>query len=280
MSTRLNLDDFNHRVYQALEDTDSQEFQDILRELGTETPDYLANHLGAEHSTPSPSGLTTCHTQLWYKNQGVEEEHSVPAAWKKRAAVGSMTELLWIALIRLAGYDVTLAGQYECGPYMRGHPDGWIPQDFNASIDQSLDKWGILELKDLTGWTYKRIIEEPGGIRNSEMQYYTQVQMYMYATKASWALFFASPADPAHLQSNMRRYKKYGQSWTLPLFYTEIVERDEAHIEASLNRAESIATLLSEITPPPREYDGITKWPCQYCPFQKRCNEEFGNVSS
>lgn len=274
MTARLNLEDFNRRVYQALEDTDSQEFQDILRELGTEMPDYLANHLGAEHSAPSPSGLTTCHTQLWYKNQGVEEEHSIPAAWKKRAAVGSMTELLWIALIRLAGYEVTLAGRHPCGPHMSGHPDGYIGFD---PLPPAAD--GIIELKDLTGWTYKRILEEPGGIVNSELRYYTQMQMYMYGAGLEWGLFFASPADPAHLQSNMRRYKKYGQSWNLPLFYTEIVERDEAHIEASLNRAESIATLLSEITPPPREYDGVIKWPCAYCPFQRRCNEEFGSAN-
>jgi len=270
MTERLNLEDFNRRVYQALEDTESQEFQDILRQLGTEMPDYLANHLGATHSAPSPSGLTTCHTQLWFKNKGVPEEHSVPAAWKKRAAVGSMTELLWIAIFRLAGYDIDIAeAGFAVGDHMRGHADGFITGDNEEE--------GLLELKDLTGWTYKRILEEPGGIINSEMRYYTQMQMYMHGADVDWGLFFVSPADPAHLQSNMRRYKKYGQSWTLPLFYTEIVERDEAHIQASLNRAESIATLMSEITPPPREYDGIMNWPCNYCPFQRRCNEEFAN---
>jgi len=260
---RLNLEDFNTRVYDALQNMESPEFRGLLKELGEEMPQHLATQLGMEHSSPSPSGLTTCHTQLWYKAHDVEVENKVPAAWLKRAAVGSMTELLWIALIRLAGYNVSFSKGFPVGEHMRGHADGFI-------------EGGLIELKDLTGWTYKRIIEEPGGIVNSEMRYYTQMQMYMYGADVDWGLFFVSVADPAHLQSNMRRYKKYGQGWDLPLFYTEIVERDEAHIQASLNRAESIATLMKEITPPPREYDGVINWPCGYCPFQRRCNEEFG----
>ena len=276
MPHRLDLEDFRIRVTEALEGMESEEFRGLLTELGEQMPSHLSNQLGMEHSSPSPSGLTTCQTQLWYKAHSAPAESRIPAAWLKRAAVGSMTELLWMALFRHAGYAVDLGEKLQCGPYMSGHNDGFIySQPLDENGDGNGGTTGLLELKDLTGWTYKRILEEPGGIRNSEMRYYTQIQMYMYGADVDWGLFFVSPADPAPLQSNMRRYKKYGQDWTLPLFYTEIVERDEAHIQASLNRAESIATLMKEITPPPREYDGVINWPCGYCPFQRRCNDEF-----
>lgn len=252
-------------IYSALERVGEAEFLSLLAELGKEMPRYLDSHLSNEHSLPSPSSLTNCRTQLYWKGKDVEPDEGkvIPAAWRKRAVAGSILEPFWFTVLSMAGLDVQLPQKgIPCGPHMVGSPDALIGDD------------GLLELKDLTGWTYKRLIEGEG-VAFEEPKYYTQTQLYLYATGREWCLFFASTPDPAFFQSILRRYKKYGQAWVAPLMYMEIIDRREADIQAALARAEMIVEDQDSDEPPPREYDGRATWPCAYCPTQKRCNDYF-----
>jgi hypothetical protein len=149
---------------------------------------------------------------------------------------------------------------------MKGHPDGYIAET------------GLLELKDMNGWAYKRLLESQG-VAYEEPRHYTQMQLYMDGAVRDWCLYFATPADPGMLQGIMRGYKAYGNDYILPLYYAEIVERRDVDIRAAHARAEMIATDQLSDTPPPREFDGRAMdnkgrlaWPCGYCAHQKSCD--------
>jgi len=260
------LDDLYSRITAAVEDmgSGSPEALALLGQLGGETPRWLQAHLELEHSTPSPSGVTACRLQQYGRAKGWPEEGSNPVNWTARAAAGVIREPYWLAILTLAGLDIQLSDTaIPCGPHMKANPDAY------------LGDWGIVELKDLQGWTFKRVIEGMG-IAYEEPRYYTQVQLYLHATGRQWALFVASTPDPAMLQSMMRGYKKYGPEYDLPLVYLEWVERRDVDVAAALARAEMIVEDIEGDIVPPRDFDGQVKWPCSYCPFQRTCNERYG----
>lgn len=261
----IDLAVLEERIYSALEDIGSEKFLSLLARLGGEMPSYLKAHLELEHSLPSPSGLTSCRTQLYWKGKKAEEDEGkrIPAHWFSRSAAGVMKEPFWFAVLERAGLELTITKEPKpCGPHMRAHPDAYIGDT------------GLLELKDLTAWTFKHLIEGQG-IAYEEPRYYTQCQMYMEATGRDWTLFFASTPDPAFAQSIFRREKKYGQQWTIPLAYMEIVYRRQQDVDAGLMRAEMIVRDAAADFPPPPEFDGKVKWPCSYCGYQARCQEAF-----
>lgn len=253
-----------NEIVKQVESADSEQFVDMLTALGGEMPDYLRAHLEMEHSTPSPSGVASCRLQQWFKGQGAEVQQGIPASWSLRSMAGTVNEPIWIAILRLCGLPVTFPKEsYDCGDHMRAHPDGLIGDD------------GLLELKSVTGWTYKRLIEGQG-VAYEEPKHYTQTQLYMLATGRSYSLYVASTPDPALLQSMMRGWKKYGPEYQLPLCYLEVIPRREVDIEAALARADMIAADKESSTPPPRDFDGQIKWPCSYCAFQPKCQEIYG----
>jgi len=253
------------KLISTIEGMESEEFTVLLSNLAAVTPDYLRAHMEMEHSTPSPSGVTACRLQQYLKKTDEEVTSKIPASWSLRAAAGTIGEPLWLALLRMADVNVSFPeeGGYPCGPLMRAHPDGLIDQD------------GLLELKSTTGWTYKRLIEGIG-VAYEEPKHYMQAQLYMYATGRDWCLYLASTPDPALLQSMMRNYKKYGKEYELPFCYLEVIKRREQDIEAGLARAEMIVADRESGILPPRDFDGRKNWPCNYCPYQVKCQETYG----
>lgn len=265
-----NVIDLNDRIYAAIEEMGSEDSLALLGELAGQAPAHYKKHLELEHSTPSPSGITRCRLQQWYKAKEEESSVVLPAAWKKRSAAGVLIELYWMTILKLTGLDIYDNGPYRCGDHMDAHPDAFIADD------------GLLELKDKTGWAYKRLIEG-SGIAYEEPSEYMQAQLYMAATERPWLLYLASPADPAFLQSIMQGWKKYGQNYELPLVYLAVIERREQDILAGLARAEMIAEDVKQDEPPPREFDGVAlnpkgkkAFPCGYCIYHPQCQEVYG----
>ena len=267
-----NLDELRQRIYAAIEEMGSEESLQLLGELGAQMPTYLAKHLAMTHTVPSPSSVTDCRLQQWFKAREYEPDVVVPAAWLKRAAAGVVIEPYWMAILTLAGLPITLPGhEIPCGPVMDAHPDGYIGDN------------ALLELKDKTGWGYKRLIEG-NGIAYEEPNEYMQCQLYLHASGRDWCLYLASAADPALLQSLMRQWKKYGKDYELPLVYLEIVYKRDEDVQAGLERGDMIADDAQSSAAPPREYDGVafktdgvTKtFPCGYCIYQPTCKETYG----
>ena len=273
-----SLETLETSIYQAIEEMGNEESLKLLGQIAGEAPRYYEAHLRMEHSVPSPSSISRCRLQQYFKATGQKPDVNLPAAWTKRSAAGVMTEAYWLTILRLAGLDIQLPSVdgYECGSYMMAHPDSLIGGD------------GLLELKDKNGWAYKRLIEGQG-VAYEEPSEYTQTQLYLQATGRSWALYLASPADPAMLESMMRNYNKYKDipDWHLPLFYLEGINRREQDIQAGLARADMVHHDLSSTETgviPPREYDGkelnsngkTKAFPCGYCQFQKTCVEVYG----
>ena len=267
-----NLDDLRQKIYAAIEEMGSEESLRLLGELGTQMPQYLAKHLAMIHTVPSPSSVMDCRLQQWFKVREYEPDVVIPAAWLKRAAAGVVIEPYWMAILSSAGLPVTLPDKpWSCGLHMRAHPDGYIGDN------------ALLELKDKTGWGYKKLIEG-NGIAYEEPNEYMQCQLYLHASGRDWALYLASPADTALLQSLMRQWKKYGKSYDLPLVYLEIVQKREQDILVGLARGDMIHEDAQSDAAPPREYDGVpfkkdgvTKsFPCGYCIYQPTCKETYG----
>ena len=264
----INLDELTPRIYAAIEGMEGEESLRLLGELAGKAPAYYKRHLEMEHSLPSPSSVQTCRLQQWFKGKEYMPTRTIPAAWSARSAAGVLTEIYWVTILRLAGVDVILP---EDNGDPLAHVDGFIGDD------------GILELKNKTGWGYKRLIEGKG-IAYEEPREYMQVQLYLNATGRDWVLYFASPADPALLQSLMRQWKKYGTAYDLPLFYLEVVEKRQQDIDAGLARMDMIAIDLASDSPPPREFDavefgkkGAKAFPCGYCVHIDSCNEVYGS---
>ena len=171
-----NLDDLRTRIYSAIEEMGSTESLRLLGELGGEIPAYLSKHLAMIHTVPSPSSVMDCRLQQWFKVREYEPDVVIPAAWLKRAAAGVVIEPYWMAILSLAGLPVTLPDKaLSCGPHMRAHPDGYIGDN------------ALLELKDKTGWGYKRLIEG-NGIAYEEPNEYMQCQLYLHASGRDWCL--------------------------------------------------------------------------------------------
>jgi len=265
-SIPLSLSGLYDRIHAAVQQMGegTPEALELLGRLGGETPRWLQAHLSLEHSTPSPSGVTACRLQQYGKAKGWPITGTTPAHWTARAAAGVIREPYWLSILTLAGLDIRMADEaVPCGPHMLANPDAYIGD------------WAIVELKDLQGWTYKRVIEGMG-IAYEEPRYYAQCQLYMHATDRKWCLFMASTPDPAMLQSMMRNYKKNGPEYELPLVYLEWVERRDVDVAAALARAEMIAEDIAGDIVPPRDFDGKVKWPCSYCPVQEECRKRYG----
>ena len=265
-----NIVELSDRIYASIEEMGSEDSLALLGELAGQAPAHYKKHLELEHSTPSPSGITRCRLQQWYKAKEEESSVVLPAAWKKRSAAGVLIELYWMSVLQLAGLDIQPTEATPCGEHMRAHPDALVGSD------------GLLELKDKTGWAYKRLIEGTG-LAYEEPSEYMQAQLYMAATERQWCLYLASPADPAFLQSIMQQWKKYGPNYELPLVYLAVIERREQDILAGLARAEMIAEDVKQEEPPPREFDGVAlnpkgkkSFPCGYCLHNKQCVECYG----
>src|SRR3990167_6024300 len=164
-----NLDDLKQRIYAAIEEMGSGESLRLLGELGAQMPQYLAKHLEMTHTVPSPSSVMDCRLQQWFKAREYETDVVVPAAWLTRAAAGVVIEPYWAAVLSLAGIPVSFPDKaLPCGPNMQAHPDGYIGDN------------ALLELKDKTGWGYKRLIEG-NGIAYEEPNEYMQCQLYLHA---------------------------------------------------------------------------------------------------
>lgn len=257
-------DEVSARLLGALEKMESEEAVVFLSEIAEQTPDYYKEHLLLEHSIPSPSSITDCRLKLWFRARSEPETNPTPIWWRKRSATGIIMEPYWITLAKLAGFDASLPnGRFDVGPHMHGHPDA-LEED-----------WGLWELKDLSGWSYRYLIEGRG-VAYEEPRYYYQMQAYMEGAGRDWAIFVASPGDHSFLQNIMRREKKYGKGYELPPIYVEVVPKREPDVEHVLARAEMIHNDTQLDIPPPREYDGRQNWPCAYCPFQHRCIELYG----
>src|SRR3990167_3437742 len=236
---RPDLDVLRERVYAAIEDIESEDFLALLSGLGAEMPDYLRAHLEMSHSVPSPSGVTACRLAAYWRGKEREPDHKVPAYWTKRQVAGTIMEPFWHAILQRAGLPLYRTHEaIQCGPHMKGHPDGYIAET------------GLLELKDMNGWAYKRLLESQG-VAYEEPRHYAQMQLYMDGAARDWCLYFATPADPGMLQGIMRGYEAYGTEYILPLYYAEIVERRDMDIRAGHARAEMIATAQLSDPPPP-----------------------------
>src|SRR3989304_209328 len=79
-----NLDALRTRIYSAIEEMGSEESLRLLGELGAQMPTYLAKHLAMTHTIPSPSSVTDCRLQQWFKAREYEPDVVVPAAWLDR----------------------------------------------------------------------------------------------------------------------------------------------------------------------------------------------------
>ncbi|KKL18751.1 hypothetical protein LCGC14_2472390, partial [marine sediment metagenome] len=129
----------------------------------------------------------------------LDPDQSTPLNWKVRQAMGVLAEPYWLTVLSMAGWEIDLPNEtFSCGPHMIAHPDAVLDTNF------------LVELKSISGWGYRKLIESVNGVFGVERGHFTQAQLYMYAADKEWCLYLSFPADAGLLQSIMRQKKKYG----------------------------------------------------------------------
>lgn len=126
---------------------------------------------------------------------------------------------------------------------LKGHPDGVIVEE-NALVEcKALRKKGIFELRKK-------------GVKESHPQYYTQIQLYMFACKLSKCYFVARDKDTP----TMKQYEQY----------VEVVEYDSDFVKEFLVKFNKIQEQIKqEIEPPLNPTDN---WECRYCGYAYVCH--------
>ncbi len=241
-----------------------------LSVLSTDAETFIAAGFGAHNTYPSPSGVTRCRLAQWYDARGMKPDQESPLGWKVRRAMGVLAEPYWLAVLAVEGAALELPNErYQCGPSMWAHPDAKMDDEF------------LVEFKSETGVGYKILLETAGGVEMAERAHYVQAQLYMHATGDEWTLYLTFPPDYGLLQSDMRRYKRYGQDYALPPVYLEWIRRDGPTVEMALERAETVVADKKSGEPPPKEHSGAEfkmngkrAFPCGYCLHLAKCQRD------
>lgn len=241
----------------------------VLAQVAAAVPEWIRLHRAMEHSYPSPSGIMNCRLQQWFAAKNVRVDNESPIGNKVRRAMGVISEPYWLAVLGSGDDKLTLPNKkYSCGPHMWAHPDAVMNKQF------------LVEIKSVSGWGYRKMLEEWGGVEMAEKGHYVQAQLYMYATGYDWTLYLTNAADPGQTQSSMRQKKRYGKSYQMQPLYMEWIPRNDDTIEMALERAEMlVGDQLSEESPP-REFSGqefkpsgALSFPCGYCLWNPTCND-------
>ncbi len=241
----------------------------VLAGLEGKVPAWLRSHREMEHSFPSPSSIMNCRLQQWFNAKKMKPDQASPRGWKVRRAIGILQEPYWLAVLGSGGAKLTMSNKrFDCGPNMWAHPDAIMDDEF------------IVEIKSVSGWGYRKILEAWGGVEMCEKGHYVQAQLGMYSTGYDWCLYLTNPADFGQTQSSMRQKKRYDKNFQMQPLYLEWIPRNNGTIEMALARAEMVAADKLSNSPPPREFagveyrtDGRRAWPCGYCLHLRKCND-------
>ena len=266
----IPLEEIYSRLIAAVDSLEGEAAEGLMQELAAQMPAWLEAHWKMLHSSPSPSRITSCRLQQWYRAKGFPHDQEIPTYWKVRAAMGVAAEPYYLAVLTAAGLGVWLPTEaFPIGP-MLAHPDLLAP-DF------------AVELKTTNGWGYKALLENPAGVVAEEFGHFAQSQLQAAAADRRWSLYITTPADPSMLQGIMRQRKEYGPLWELPPFYIEWIERNDNEVARLLERAEMLVKDLASDVPPTPEFDGVEfepkkgrrAYPCGYCLWRTRRNQDF-----
>ncbi len=259
----IPLEEIQDSILTAIREFDWEKGRPILADLVGNTPAYMAKHFALEHTIPSPSSVTSCRRQLWYKTHDTEVDRSLPESWTMRAAAGMAMEPWWFMMLGLADPRLTvttLEDPLDIAPGVIGSPDGYLTEI-----------GALLELKSQTGWKF--MFNNEKGIASESPEHVAQCQLYMHGAEVEWTLFLAAAADPQLVRWVKNRKRDPG--FTYPFFLLEWVQYDEVAVNELLARMDMIRFDLERDEPAPREYDPeTTKWPCQLgCRWQAQCIE-------
>ncbi len=240
-----------------------------LSDIEEAVPRWLKQHKELEHSIPSPSGVMECRLKQYFQARNYEPDQESPIGWQLARILGIVAEPIFLAALSAGGFGVELPDiSYPCGKIMRAQPDAEINNEF------------LLETKTMPNIGYNKLIEASLGIREREIGHLIQCQLYLYAAKKEWCLYFVSPTGAfSVLQMLLRGRKKYGKNYDMPPVYLEFIQKDNDIIEMGLERAEMIANDIKSDEPPMREHSGKEfsthggrNKPCSWCLWRSTCN--------
>lgn len=228
----------------------------------------MSSHLHyntVEDGIPSPGSKEarelgcTCHPPDQKSNRGN----------KIARALGKLIEPYFMAALEAGGIQIGLPNKsHKCGEFMVAHPDIEI-------VDNAL-----AEIKFISGFGYRKILESPIGVEGVEKGHHMQAQLYMHSANKEWLLYLASPSSHSTLQTTMRQRRNYSQDYELEPCYLEWVQKNEDVIQYGLDRAIMVTEDVQSDEPPPREHSGLKlrpnntrNFPCGFCLWWGACNE-------
>jgi hypothetical protein len=267
----IPLHEIEASILTAIREFDWERGRPILAELVGNTPAYMAKHFALEHTIPSPSSVTDCRRQLWFKTHDTEVDRTLPGSWAMRAATGMVLEPWWFMILGLSDPRLAVTTQEEpldIAPGVIGSPDGYL-NEIGA----------LVELKSQTGWKF--IFNNEKGIDGESPEHVAQAQLYMHGAGREWCLYLASAADPAFVEWYKRPYigpkgaKYKDPDFKYPFFLLHWIEYDPKEAKSLLTRMEQIRRDKRKDEPAPRDYNPeTTKWPCQLgCRWRTQCEE-------
>ena len=263
----IPLPEIHESILTAIREFNWEEGRPILAELVGNTPAYMAKHFALEHTIPSPSSVTTCRRQLWYKAHDTEVDRTLPESWQMRAAAGMVMEPWWFMILALADPRLvvtSLGDPLDIAPNVKGSPDGYLTE-----ID------ALLELKSQTGWKF--IYNQEKGIESESPEHVAQCQLYMHGAGVEWTLYLAASADPQFIRwfkaPQLPGSRSKDPKFEYPFFLLEWVRYDPKEAQELLVRMDKIRDDNYKDDPPLREYNPeTTRWPCQLgCRWREQC---------
>lgn len=262
----IPLPEIHNSILTAIRDFDWERGRPILAELVGNTPAYMAKHFALEHTIPSPSSVTDCRRQQWYKVHDTEVDRTLPESWAMRAATGMVMEPWWFMILGLSDPRLavtTIEEPLDIAPGVIGSPDGYLKE-----IDS------LFELKSQTGWKFSYNVKND--IFRESPEHVAQCQLYMHGAGVEWTLYLAAAADPSLIKWVKKFFAKKEEKAdyeNYPFFFVEWVRYDPIHAQSLIHRMEMIRQDKFAEEPVSRDYNpATTKWPCQLgCRWRAQC---------
>ena len=234
---------------------------------------------------PSPSSVTRCTRQNWFKSKGVPRTEPLDAETAVAQESGRLTESLLTALLEEAGFgtmefDPTDEAQRELKPkalksynLRGGQLDNAIT--LNEPWASKYGEVALVELKRKSVFAFLQLVRT-GRVMEGAPEDYAQLQALMAATGRRYALYFAVNWDRGALTKATRGKPRPDG------FYLEWVPFNDAAVSGVAGRAEMQGGWIdgpADASKVPYDHTPGKDWQCDWCGWRAACEAASGGVA-
>ena len=240
------------------------------------------------------SSVQYCLRRQWYSLTSTEVTDGADDFEKYKLYQGDISEAEMAELMELnepyfvENYSEDFAPIVNPIPGMRHSPDRILYEEdrMQPGLYKAICP---IEFKNLDTYTFMKICLN--GVKEANYPYYVQSMLYAYVYGFEGTKFFATCKSPAAVKTDIERKlkslsKKPGvksvvekekllelNKWS----YEEWIPIDMAVIEDAIHRKDIVTLGVQSGIAPEREYEPGKSWNCDYCPYMRKCMEDYGD---